>query len=48
MINIKVGLAALAMSALAAWEVFGSDLVNVFPGLLFNLHENLRAIDGFS
>jgi hypothetical protein len=47
-INIKVGLAALAMSALAAWGVVGSDLVNVFPELLFNLHKNLRAIDGFS
>ena len=36
MINIKVGLAALAMSALAAWEVVGSDLVNVFPEVFQN------------
>ena len=48
MINIKVGLAAIAMSARAAREVVGSDLINVFPGLRFNLHKNLRAIDGFS
>ena len=48
MINIKVGPAALAMSAPAAREVVGSDLVNVFPELLLNLHKNLRAIDGFS
>jgi hypothetical protein len=47
-INIKVGLAALVMSGLAAREVVGSDFVNVFPELLFNLHKNLRAIDGFS
>jgi hypothetical protein len=29
-------------------EVVGSDLVNVFLELLFNLHKDLRAIDGFS
>jgi hypothetical protein len=46
-INIKVGLAALAMSALADRKSSDQPF-NVFPELLFNLHKNLRAIDGFS
>jgi hypothetical protein len=47
LINIKVGLAALAMSALADGKSSDQPF-NVFPELLFNLHKNLRAIDGFS